>query len=154
MLTAPESISMPSNFESKFKDKRFKVVVPHIPYLPSDQVVQASYQRIKDDEQFYKYIRLKSFPLDDVTYSYEEAIDVLEIFTSRWLNGNSDPWTEPYAKSTGEHEFTFTLTEFKNSEDADKLLEKFCKKRKRKEGLGGKIFSKQEEEEETDDIFD
>jgi hypothetical protein len=143
-----------TGFESRFKNRLFKVVVPHVPYLPSDQVTPASYQRIKDDDQFYKYIKLKIFPLDDLTYSYQEAVDVLEIFTARWLHGNSDPWTEPYAKAVGDPEITFTLSEFKNNKDADILLEKFCKNRKRKDGLGGKIFAKQEEEEDHDELLD
>lgn len=142
------------DFETKFKDRRFKVVVPHIPYLPSDQVVQASYQQIKDDGEFYKYIRLKSFPLDDASYSYAEAVDVLEIFTSRWQHTRCDPWTEPYAKAMGEPEVTFTLTEFKNNKDADVLLEKFCKNRKRKDGLGGKMFARQDQDDEEDDPLD
>ena len=123
--------------------ERFKVVVPHVPYLPSDQVVPVSYNRIKDDEAFYQYIKLKSFPLDDTTYSYEEAVDVLEIFTSRWQHGKEDPWTEPYAKAVSSDtttQFTFTLAEFKTNKDAAILLEKFCRNRKRKDGLGGKLF--------------
>jgi hypothetical protein len=134
-------------------EERFKVVVPHVPYLPSDQVVPVSYNRIKDDEAFYQYIKLKSFPLDDATYSYEEAVDVLEIFTSRWQHGREDPWTEPYAKAVGNCEFTFTLAEFKTNKDAAILLEKFCRNRKRKDGLGGKLFdvSAETQEEEDDD---
>lgn len=115
-------------------------MVPHVPYLPSDQIVPVSYNRIKDDEAFYQFIKLKTFPLDDATYSYEEAVDVLEIFTSRWQHGREDPWTEPYAKAVGDAEFTFTLAEFKTNKDAAKLLEKFCRNRKRKDGLGGKLF--------------
>jgi hypothetical protein len=142
------------DFESMFKARRFKVVVPHVPYLPSDQVIQVSYQQIKDDGEFYKYIRLKAFPLDDLSYSYAEAVDVLEIFTSRWQHGRCDPWTEPYAKAVGDPEVTFTLTEFKNNKDADVLLEKFCKNRKRKDGLGGKMFAKTECEDAEDDLLD
>jgi hypothetical protein len=97
---------------------------------------------------------LKSFPLDDASYSYSEAVDVLEIFTSRWQHTRCDPWTEPYAKAMGEPEVTFTLTEFKNNKDADVLLEKFCKNRKRKDGLGGKMFARQEQDDEEDDPLD
>ena len=69
-----------ADFEKQFKKRRFKVVVPHTPYLPSDQIVKMPFQQIKDDGEFYRYIVLKSFPLDDFTYSYDEAVDVLEIF--------------------------------------------------------------------------
>lgn len=142
-------------FEEQFAYRRFKVVVPHVPYLPSDQIVQASYQRIKDDGELYKFIKLKVFPLDDVTYTYQEAVDVLEIFTSRWQHGRCDPWTAPYAKAVGDPEVSFTLIEFKANKDASKLLEKFCKKRKRKDGLGGKMFAKEEIlEEDNDDTID
>ena len=144
----------PNDFELKFKDRQFKVVVPYVPYLPSDQEIKINYLQVKDDGEFYKYIKLKIFPLDDITYTYQEAVDVLEIFVSRWQHGRNDPWTEPYAKAVGDPEITFTLSEFKNNEDAVELLEKFCKKRKRKDGLGGKLFSKTEEQEEDDDLFD
>jgi hypothetical protein len=139
-----------SDFELKFKDRQFKVVVPHVPYLPSDQQVKINYLQIKDDGEFYRYVKLKIFPLDDVTYTYAEAVDVLEIFVSRWQHGRYDPWTEPYAKAVGDPEIAFTLSEFKNNEDAAKLLEKFCKKRKRKDGLGGKLFAKPEELDDED----
>lgn len=137
---------------SKLTDKQFRVVVPHIPYLPSDQPVKVSYSRIKDNSNTYAYLLLKSFPLDDKTYSYEEAIDVLEIFTSRWHHTPMDPWTEPYAQVVSvDQDFTFTLAEFRLSEDASEMLKKFCKNRKRKEGLGGKLFEIEVPEEPEDD---
>ena len=133
---------------SLFPSRRFKVVVPHVPYLPSDQDVPVSYSRVKDDGEFYQFIKLKVFPLDEASYSYQESVDVLEIFTSRWQHGKCDLWTEPYAKAIGDPEVTFTLTEFKSSSDAVKLLEKFCRNRKRKDGLGGKLFSCQKIEDD------
>ena len=154
ILSIAEVCMLNADFEKQFKQRQFKVVVPHTPYLPSDQVVKMPFQQIKDDGEFYKYIVLKSFPLDDVTYSYDEAIDVLEIFTTRWQNGRCDPWTEPYAKAFGNPEVSFTLTEFKNSKDADILLKKFCKNRKRKEGLGGKLFAKPDLADSIDDPSD
>jgi hypothetical protein len=137
---------------SLFPGRRFKVVVPHVPYLPSDQDVQVSYSRVRDDGEFYQFIKLKAFPLDEASYSYQEAVDVLEIFTSRWQHGRCDLWTEPYAKAIGDPEVTFTLTEFKLSSDAVKLLEKFCRNRKRKDGLGGKLFSHHETEDDDDTL--
>lgn len=137
-----------TEIEKTFKDRRFKVVVPHIPYLPSDQEAKVNFKDVKDDEQFYRFIKLKAFPLDEVTYTFSEAIDVLEIFTSRWQHGRCDAWTEPYAKAVGEPEHTFTLSEIIGNKDANKLLEKFCKNRKRKDGLGGKMFAKQDSDEE------
>jgi hypothetical protein len=133
---------------------RFKVVVPHIPYLPSDQDLPVSYQRVNDDKPVFQYIKLKSFPLDDASYSYEEAIDVLEIFTSRWQLGRCDPLTEPYAKAISDSSVTFTLMEFKSTEDAEDLLLKFCKNRKRKEGLGGRMFSSKQDEDDQSDTDD
>jgi hypothetical protein len=143
-----------SDFETQFEKRRFKVIVPHIPYLPSDQDVQVSYQRVKDDGELYKYIKLKAFPLDDATYSYSESVDVLEIFTSRWQHGRCDPWTAPYSKAVGEPAVSFTLSEFKANKDASKLLEKFCRKRKRKDGLGGKLFAEQEEPDDNEELLD
>jgi hypothetical protein len=143
-----------TELEKTFKDRRFKVLVPHVPYLPSDQEIKVNFKQVKDDEEFYKYIRLKIFPLDDVTYSFSEAVDVLEIFTSRWQHGRSDPWTEPYAKAVGDPEATFTLSELAGSKDAYRLLEKFCKNRKRKDGLGGKLFVRQDSEEEDGDDYE
>jgi hypothetical protein len=140
---------------SKLEDKQFKVVVPHVPYLPSDQPVKVSYSRIKDGAKVYDFLLLKSFPLDDKTYSYQEAIDVLEIFTSRWNHTDKDPWTEPYAKVVSvSEEFTFTLSEFSMSQDAAEMLQKFCKNRKRKDGLGGKLFEIEDTEEDDHDFLD
>lgn len=142
------------DFIKNFKDRVFKVVVPHIPYLPSDQEVKVSYNKVKDDGEIYAFIRLKAFPLDEKSYSYKEAIDVLEIFNSRWQHTRCDPWTEPYAKAIGEPEFTFTLTEFRNYKDAAVMLEKFCRNRKRKDGLGGKLFSEVDTCDDNEDLDD
>ena len=137
-----------------FVDRHFKVVVPYIPYLPSDQEVKINYSQIKDDRETYAFIKLKTFPLDDKTYTYGEAIDVLEIFNSRWQHTRADPWTEPYAKAIGPPEVTFTLTEFRNYKDASVMLEKFCRNRKRKDGLGGRLFAHNEELEGPEDLSD
>lgn len=142
------------DFLKNFKDRCFKVVVPHIPYLSSDQDVKVNYSQVKDDREIYAFIRLKTFPLDEQTYTYQEAIDVLEIFNSRWQHTRADPWTEPYAKAVGDPEVTFTLTEFKNYKDASVMLEKFCRNRKRKDGLGGRLFAAHDESEHDDDSSD
>ena len=142
------------DFLKTFLDRHFKVVVPHIPYLPSDQEVKVNYRQVKDDREIYAFIKLKTFPLDDKTYTYKEAIDVLEIFNSRWQHTRADPWTEPYAKAMGPPEVTFTLTEFRNYKDASVMLEKFCRNRKRKDGLGGRLFAHNEELEGLEDLSD
>jgi len=66
------------------KSFEYRVIAPCIPYLGRSPDGRA------------KEIAVISYPFEDTTYSYEEAVDVLRIFTDRWIVGGSRPLLRPF----------------------------------------------------------
>lgn len=93
------------------KSLEYRVIAPCIPYLGRSPGGRA------------KEIAVISYPFEDTTYSYEEAVDVLRIFTDRWLIGGSRSLLRPFMVAQPPAlGVRITLEELEQRGDADAFI--------------------------------
>lgn len=93
------------------KQFNYRVIAPCLPYLGRPE-------RGKPKE-----IVVVSYPFEDSSYTYEEAVDVLRIFTDRWFAGGARPVLEPYMKALPEDlGVMITMTALLQRGDADEFI--------------------------------
>jgi hypothetical protein len=93
------------------KSLEYRVVAPCVPYLG------------RTPEGRPKEIAVVSYPFEDKTYSYEEAVDVLRIFTDRWRMGGSRPILEPFmVAQPPELNVRITLLELEQKSDTNAFI--------------------------------
>lgn len=89
----------------------YRVIAPCVPYLG----------RSPDGRP--KEIAIVSYPFEDTSYNYEEAVAVLRTFTDRWVIGGSRPILEPYMMALPEERgVRLTMRQLEHSGDADEFL--------------------------------
>lgn len=93
------------------KSLEYRVIAPCVPYLG------------RTPEGRPKEIAIVSYPFEDTSYTYEEAVDVLRIFTDRWRVGGCRPILEPYMMALPETlSIRVTLLELEQRSDANAFI--------------------------------
>jgi len=93
------------------KSLEYRVIAPCVPYLG------------RNPDGRPKEIAVISYPFEDTTYSYEEAVDVLRIFTDRWRVGGSRPILEPFMVAQPPSlDVRITLLELEQRSDANAFI--------------------------------
>lgn len=115
----------------KDESRRYRVVVFYHPYLPSS--IRGTPSRLSEkDTDRIRMVCVTSYPFGKDSYTYDQAVDVLSIFTARWQAGGGEPCMEPYAESVEAAPGPdgpprrFTLADVVGSRRADALLKRLA----------------------------